>query len=232
MKPINHKGYGSIPHLPGSRTGKADHHCHIGQAKICIEKTRDRFDQIVIQEKVDGSCCCVYKADGQLHFITRSGNPAFKSKFEHHHHFAVWAQRNEERFQEMLEEGERACGEWLGLAHGTVYHYITEPFIIFDIMEGSERMTHAELVGRSHPYNFMMPSLLYKGSQAYPVATAYQAACNGNCLGSVDPVEGVVYRVERAGKVDFLAKWVHPDKVDGKYLPEMSGKDPIWMWRP
>jgi hypothetical protein len=41
-------------------------------------------------------------------------------------------------------------------------------------------------------------------------------------------IEGVVYRVERKGVVDFLAKYVRPDKVDGKYL---SG-DPIWHWRP
>jgi hypothetical protein len=34
--------------------------------------------------------------------------------------------------------------------------------------------------------------------------------------------------VERRGEVDFLAKYVRPDKVDGKYL----GGEPIWMWRP
>jgi hypothetical protein len=32
--------------------------------------------------------------------------------------------------------------------------------------------------------------------------------------------------------VDFLAKWVRPDKVDGMYLPEISGKEPVWNWRP
>ena len=47
-----------------------------------------------------------------------------------------------------------------------------------------------------------------------------------------DEPEGVVYRVERKGDVDFLAKWVRPDKVDGKYLPEMSGEPAVWNWRP
>lgn len=46
-----------------------------------------------------------------------------------------------------------------------------------------------------------------------------------------DEPEGVVYRVERHGKVDFLCKWVRPDKVDGKYLPEISGKPPVWNWK-
>ena len=33
-------------------------------------------------------------------------------------------------------------------------------------------------------------------------------------------------------KVDFLAKYVRPEKVDGAYLPEMSGQTAIWNWRP
>jgi len=35
-------------------------------------------------------------------------------------------------------------------------------------------------------------------------------------MNAIDPIEGLVYRVERKGKVDFLAKWVRPDKV-GRY---------------
>lgn len=46
------------------------------------------------------------------------------------------------------------------------------------------------------------------------------------------PVEGAVYRVERRGEVDFLAKWVRPDKQDGCYLPEVSGGEAVWNWRP
>lgn len=50
--------------------------------------------------------------------------------------------------------------------------------------------------------------------------------------GALDPIEGVVYRVERNGQVDFLAKYVRPDKIDGIYLPEISESEPIWNWRP
>ena len=34
------------------------------------------------------------------------------------------------------------------------------------------------------------------------------------------------------GKFDFLAKFVRPDKIDGKYLSEITGCDPYWNWRP
>jgi hypothetical protein len=47
-----------------------------------------------------------------------------------------------------------------------------------------------------------------------------------------DEIEGVVYRVERYGLVDFLAKYVRPDKVDGKHLETVTGAGPVWNWRP
>jgi hypothetical protein len=50
--------------------------------------------------------------------------------------------------------------------------------------------------------------------------------------GALDPVEGVVYRVERKDAVDFLVKYVRPEKVDGIYLPEVSGKEAVWNWQP
>lgn len=33
-KPLGHKAYGSIPHLPTSRLGPGDHHVTEGQARI------------------------------------------------------------------------------------------------------------------------------------------------------------------------------------------------------
>ncbi len=44
------------------------------------------------------------------------------------------------------------------------------------------------------------------------------------------PIEGVVYRLERKGKVGFLVRYVRPDKRDGIYLPELSGQAAVWNW--
>ena len=49
--------------------------------------------------------------------------------------------------------------------------------------------------------------------------------------GAVDKVEGAVWRVERKESFDFLAKYVRPNKSDGIYLPEVSGKEAIWNWK-
>ena len=50
--------------------------------------------------------------------------------------------------------------------------------------------------------------------------------------------EGVVYRVEYASagsynyQFEFAAKYVRHDKIDGQYLPEISGKPPVWNYPP
>jgi hypothetical protein len=47
--------------------------------------------------------------------------------------------------------------------------------------------------------------------------------------GALDPVEGAIWRIERDGKVDFLVKYVRPEKIDGIYLPEVTGNGAtIW----
>lgn len=45
---------------------------------------------------------------------------------------------------------------------------------------------------------------------------------------SKESPEGMVYRVERKGKVDFLAKWVRQDFEAGKYCIGIDEKDLIW----
>lgn len=125
-------------------------------------------------------------------------------------------------------------GEWLALAHGTRYVVTAaDPFIVFDLMRGHERAPLRDLKIRVAGY-FMLPNTWHDfGKAIHPAAAYAKFQCDGASSGRViDRVEGLVYRVERKGEVDFLAKWVRPDKVDGCYLPEVSGEDPIWHWRP
>ena len=68
-KPLGHKSYGSIGHLPGSRQGRDDVGIDPGQARIVLEKTRDRHDRIIVQEKLDGSNVAVAIFDSPLPVI-------------------------------------------------------------------------------------------------------------------------------------------------------------------
>jgi hypothetical protein len=230
-KPLGIKSYGSIPHLPGSRLGPGDHKCHEGQERICLANVRDRHDTIIVQEKLDGSNVGVARIGGVLVALGRAGYRAETSPYEQHVLFAAWVNDNRERF-DFLADGERVCGEWLAQAHGTRYRLFHDPFVPFDIIRGQQRLPFAEFrdkVGAS----FKTPTVLSISAGACcPLDRAIQELGDYGHHGAVDKAEGVVYRVERKGKVDFLAKYVHPWKVDGGYLPEISGKDAVWNWRP
>ena len=228
-KPLNAKAYGHIPHLPGSRMGAGDHHCSPGQERICCEKARDRHDTIIVQEKLDGTCVAVARIDGTLVPLIRAGYPAISSRYEQHRLFAAWVYERTERFA-FLANGERVCGEWLAQAHGTRYRLTHDPFVAFDIMRGPDRALYSEFSARVAGA-FTIPSLIHTGSPL-PVAQAMELVGAHGRHGAIDPVEGCVWRVERQGRVDFLAKYVRPNKIDGCYLPELSGQEAVWNWRP
>jgi hypothetical protein len=228
-KPLGIRAYGHIAHLPGSRMGPGDHRISDGQATICTVKARDRHDTVIVQQKVDGSCVAVANIDGSVIALIRAGYPAVSSHFEQHRLFALWVALDIARF-DCLKPGERLCGEWLAQAHGTRYKLPHEPFVAFDLMRGHERATLAEFTERASARQFVLPQLLHAGGPLGVEASL--ALVNPGYHGALDPVEGCVWRVERKGVVDFLAKWVRPDKIDGCYLPEISGKDPVWNWRP
>lgn len=225
-KPLGGKAYGSIPHLPTSRLGKGDHHCSHGQARIATKEVRDAKDTVIVQEKLDGSCVAAARVGGDILALTRAGYLATTSPYEQHHRWAEWVEKNRGRLLSLLADGERVCGEWLLQAHGTRYALEHEPFVAFDLMAGGVRATYAEQKDRLFG-NFVMPSVIGYWPMT-PAAALEWIDQLGPGHGSLDPVEGFVWRVERAGKVDFLAKYVRPDKQDGKYLPEISGTGPVW----
>lgn len=227
-KPLGQKAYGSIPHLPGSRRGPADKGLSEQQAAICTHKARDRHDLIIVQEKLDGSNCSVAKVNGEIIALGRAGYRANTSKYEQHQHFARWVESNRDRFAALLNEGERCCGEWLAQAHGTRYQLTHEPYVIFDLMRGVERTPWLECAARLT--GFVLPRTLHVGAPMSIEAVCAVLEPSGH--GAIDPVEGAVWRVERKGVVDFLGKYVRPEKVDGLLLPELNGGVTTWNWQP
>jgi len=224
--PLGRKAYGSIPHLIGSKRGDGDHGVNEWQHRICTEKSRPG-DVVIVQEKVDGSNVAVAKIDGTIVPLVRAGYRAETSPYELHHLFADWVGAKFSRFDDLLDEGERLCGEWLAQAHGTLYDIPADgdPFVAFDIMRGSERVPHIkflERIGRK----FKTPSWLWVGP---PCSIEHALKClDIVCI----EAEGVVYRVERNGKFDFIAKYVRPEFETGKYLTFISGGEAVWNWRP
>ncbi len=232
VKPLGRKAYGSIGHLPNSRIGPGDHHVHEGQGRICMEKARDKHDRIIVTEKVDGSNVAVAKIDGEIHALGRAGYPASTSPFEQHHFFADWACRRFSTFLGMLEDGEALHGEWLAQAHGTLYDLHHAPFVAFDLTRTGKRVSWDEHFSRCQQFDIVTPRVIHDGSPIHIDYILPSLAWSGHGVCASEQVEGAVWRVERRGVFDFMAKWVRPDKIDGKYLPELSGSDPVWQWRP
>ena len=226
-KPLGIKAYGSIGHLPESRVGPGDHAVPVGQAKICTVQARDKHDRIIVHEKLDGSCAAVAMICGNIVALGRAGWLASSSPYIQHTMFASWVRQHEQRFKAVLKEGERIVGEWLAQAHGTLYDLRDrEPWGVFDLMRGHERATHDEFMERVDG-RFWLPNCLHDGG---PMSVDDAMRLHLKCHWPCDKTEGLVYRVERQGEVDFLAKWVRKDKTDGLYFPENTGEGEVWNW--
>lgn len=225
-KPLGRKSYGSIGHVPGSKLGPGDHRIPDGSADICFRGRRGR--KVIVQEKLDGSNVAIARINGEIVPLQRRGYLARSSPYEQHWLFADWVQGVVDRLG-FLADGERLCGEWLAQAHGTRYALPHEPFVAFDLFTAdNERLTFDEFMHRVGG-RFVTPNVLSMSACTIDDAMRLQ---NPNVHGAIDPIEGAVWRVESGDRVDYLAKYVRPDKAIGAYLPEISGLAAVWNWRP
>ena len=188
-KPLGIKAYGSIGHLPNSRVTENDYSLNESQGKLVTEKTRDHFDLVIVQEKLDGSNCSVALINGQILALERAGYQAQSSKYEMHQLFADWVRKNEDRFRTVLKEGERICGEWLAQAHGTIYDLSgREPYAVFDIMKDHDRLPYIEFVERVGT-TFAKPALIHVGQ---PISTRKAMEIHQTKNYGADEVEGSI----------------------------------------
>lgn len=184
------------------------------------QKKRDKHDLIIVTEKYDGSNVGIAKKDGKIYALTRSGYEAKTSKYEHHLKFAEYVERNKKLYDKILNEGERLAGEWLSQPHGIKYDIVGEPIVFFDYFnDKNERYPFIALMFLNLYYGIRVVRMLHCGNaktvnELLPILN--------DCTDWIKPIndkpEGMVYRVERKGKCEFLAKWVRQDFIAGKYL--------------
>lgn len=224
---LGQKAYAKIPHLPGSRTGSSDRVAPRQLARRCTHQCV-KGDQVVVQEKLDGSCVAVTLKQGEVIALGREGWRASESQNPGRQMFARWVAVHAARFAEVLREGEWVAGEWLALAHSTRYHLSHEPFVAFDLFSAGAALDTPRLEARLGG-RFARPHLLHQG-QAVTIEVIDQRLGELGHHGALDRAEGAMWRVEREGTVLTRAKYVRPGKTDGALLPENSGNPAIWNW--
>lgn len=232
-KILPHKAYNTIHHLPTSRLGTSERCISARQNDLL---TNPDFQQagniIIVQEKLDGSCVCAYRKDNELFALGRAGDLADHSANESRRLWASWVADNEARFMAILQDGERLCGEWLAMVHGTHYTLPHEPFVAFDLFTADNRaLTYTDFRARidhAKAY-FIAPYLIHYGKEPCHLEDALQRLGNGH-HGSTDKPEGLIWRLERNQRLAFKAKYVRHDKEDGCYLTEKTGLPEQWNW--
>lgn len=213
------RNYGSIPHLSISKLAQqADKKIEIGQEKILTEKVRDYKDLIIVTEKIDGSNVGVIKTRKGIIPITRSGYACEDSPYYQHHLFARWMMDNIILFH-WLPLNWRIAGEWCIMAHGTKYDISCfSPFVAFDIInDENRRIPYIMFLNICYKHGVPIVPVLHIG-QPVKIKIMSVLQGRGHYGDPEEGPEGFVYRCERDGHVDFLAKYVRADKEDGKYL--------------
>ena len=229
MKPLNRKNYGSIPHLSNSKLGTGDHFIEKGQERILTEKVRDRHDEVLVFEKYDGSNVGIGKIDNRIVALTRSGYTAKTSPYKQHHLFSDWVYKNVMKWMDILENGERITGEWLVQAHGLKYNINVEPIVFFDHFNTENQRSQFDYLGElAIMHGLQLPRMLHRGRAIKTEDLIPTLNLKTDGIWAKENPEGMVYRVERKGKVDFLAKWVRSDFEAGKYIIDKQENELIW----
>lgn len=213
-KVLDRKAYHRIPHLRGSHLGKGDFKVPPGQSDICLIKERPG-DKIIVQEKLDGTSVAVTRLNGLLIPVVRSGYHAMETKWLQHKMFANWVYKNQSEF-DFLPEGFRLCGEWIAQAHGTLYKLEHAPFVAFDLIGPSGAKIYSDF-NLIVPEFFIRPHLLHQGG-AIDIASIEKLLGVRGFHGATELSEGVVFRVEHNGILEFMAKYVRKEKNIGYYL--------------
>ena len=169
--------------------------------------------------------------DGIILPLSRAGYLANTSPYRQHLMFWNWVYENEERFRNVLNEGEQISGEWLAQAHGTRYELKHEPFVVFDIFDENRKRYAWNIVLEKLSTNFVIPHCIqYNRGNPMSVDDAMLLLGKYGYHGALDEIEGAVWRIENKGKFDFMVKYVRPNKVDGIYL-EIMGDEIYWNWK-
>lgn len=189
--------YPSIQHLPHSKMrDSGDRYIDKREADWVTVKTKTAADVVIVTEKVDGCNVGVLRKGGTLNPISRKGYPISSAPYNWMRSFEEFVRDRRDRFMELLEDGERVCGEWMVKTHTLRYALPHEPFVAYDIIKGNTRDRYMHVCDRLCACDFVSAGLVHYGV-AIPTEIAVSLMAEG-FHGVIGSPEGVVYRYESA----------------------------------
>lgn len=187
--------YPSIKHLPFSKMrDKEDQWLSEREVKWMTEKVHTPGDVVIVTEKVDGCNVGVLRRGDELIPIMRRGYDVRTNEHEWIRRFSDFVEAQKDRFMSLLADGERVCGEWMIKTHTIQYKMKHEPFICFDIINGTNRVLYLDARKRLTDCGFVCAGLVHYGA-AIPTETAVKMLGSG-FHGAIGAPEGVMYRYE------------------------------------
>jgi len=226
LRVLNQKAYNRIGHLPGSKSGTADKHIHIRESARLLE-TCPSDCEVIVQEKLDGSCVAVYRRGREILPLGREGDITYGSRNRSRRMWADWVKIHKDLFLDILRDGEWLCGEWMAMVHAVRYDEIKAPFFAFDLFGANKKAKgYDALLERLNGTDIPTPALLHRG-EAIGIEAAFEYLKRKGEK-TQDNAEGAIWRLERQGVPKLMAKYVRSDFEAGKFLEEKTGKPTEW----
>jgi hypothetical protein len=202
-------GFPRTPHLVDLGGGTRD------DKVLSVAQRRDMLSgDLVVEEKVDGANVGIALVDGLLTIRNRSAmlgeNGAIHPQF---HSLFGWVAEHAEALTEALADGSTLFGEWLYARHSLGYSRLPDWFLAFDVrmIDGSfltvaDRDRLCAAVGAT-PVRRLAVGRFTLDALTMLIGTP--------SLYRDGPIEGIVLRQERDGRLVRRAKIVDPSFVAG-----------------
>lgn len=196
------------PHLPGSRGGDDDIVLEHSEA---IDILRE---EVVVEEKLDGSNLAISWVDGHLvarnrrKFLHKGNLPKNPSGKQF---LPMWNYMDRHRQGLRSLEGMAVYGEWLWMAHGIHYSRLPSYFIAFDLFDpGRGFLPFEESRQRLQEAGFETPPLIHLGK----IDSYEQIVHWSNDISSYafSPMEGLYFRMDNR-----RFKYVREEFEPGKF---------------
>lgn len=222
------RNYPSISHLPGSKLiDYKDTYLGMSEVNALTKERRSTDDIVIVTEKVDGMNVGVYRKNDKLYPLMRHGYDVRSHFTPFAQMFANFVEDNAERFFNVLEDGERLCGEWMIKTHTIPYKIKGEPFLVFDIIkENTKRYPYTEFIGKIRKGDFTPTQLIHMG---LPVSTSsLSPLLNTSFHGGLQGLEGFVYKYEnKTHGYLFGGKYVSHPFVGNEEIFRKHMDDPL-----